>query len=363
MTNTPQFQRFKAKPMQAQHRRLLRSVSRSFYLTIRLLPVAVQTPVAVGYLLARATDTVADTSALPLGERQILLDLLVRTRVKTEVESPAGVLAADAAQLLRLTQAFAAQQGHPDERALMQALPECLELLENLSVQNRASVHTVMEHITRGQQADLARFDVGLNAMESEDALDEYTWQVAGCVGEFWTALCEQNLPGYARLPQAEMMALGRQYGMGLQRLNILRDTREDLANGRCYWPQPTLAQVSLTPQALALAVQNGDVQILQALGPIYAQWLQKTQNQLAAGMRYAMALKPWRLRLATALPALIGTRTLHLLKQAGPMALTQRIKLPRHEMRRLMWQIALGGGSAASLERLFGQTSGELVT
>ena len=362
MTNTALIERYKVKPMQAQHRQLLRSVSRSFYLTIRLLPAAVQTPVAVGYLLARATDTVADTTALPLADRQILLDLLARTLAKTEGETPSGVHAADEAQLSRLTQAFAAQQRNPDERALMQALPECLQLLKLLSAQDRASVRTVLDHITRGQQADLARFDVGLNAMESENALDEYTWQVAGCVGEFWTALCEHNLPGYARLPQIEMMALGRRYGMGLQRLNILRDTGEDLANGRCYCPQPTLAQVGLTPQALALAVQNADAQTLQAMGPVYGQWLQNTHTQLAAGMRYALALKPWRLRLATALPALIGARTLHLLRQAGPMALTQRIKLPRHEMRRLVWQIALGGGSAASLERLFWQTSGEHV-
>jgi len=362
MTNTPPIHRLEAKPIQAQHRQLLRSVSRSFYLTIRLLPAAVQPPVAVGYLLARATDTVADTSTLPLAERQILLDLLTQTLAKTKEETPAGVHAADAAQLSRLTQAFSAQQSNPDERALMQALPECLRLLEHLSEQDRACVHTVLEHITSGQQADMARFDVGLNTMESEDALDEYTWQVAGCVGEFWTALCEHNLPDYARLPQAEMMALGRQYGMGLQRLNILRDTREDLANGRCYWPQPTLYQVGLTPQALALAVQNTDAQTVQAMGPIYEEWLRNTQTQLAAGLRYAQALKPWRLRLATALPALIGARTLHLLKQAGPMALTQRIKLPRHEMRRLMWQILRGGGSAASLERLFWQTSGEHV-
>jgi farnesyl-diphosphate farnesyltransferase len=363
MTNKHQFQRFKAKPLQAQRRQLLRSVSRSFYLTIRLLPAAVQTPVAVGYLLARATDTVADTIALPLAERQILLDLLARTLAKTEEETPSWVHAADAAQLSRLTQAFAAQQNNPNERALMLALPECLPMLTQLSEQDGASVRTVLGHITRGQQADLARFDVGLNAMESEEALDEYTWQVAGCVGEFWTTLCEQNLPGYARLPQAVMMALGRQYGMGLQRLNILRDTGEDLANGRCYWPQPTLTQVGLTPQALTLAVQNADVQTLQAMGPIYEQWVQNTQTQLAAGMRYALALKPWRLRLATALPALIGARTLHLLRQAGPMALRQRIKLPRLDMRRLIWQIALGGGSAASLERLFWQTSGEHVT
>jgi phytoene/squalene synthetase len=37
------------------------SVSRSFYLTIRFLPRPLREPVGLAYLLARATDTIADT--------------------------------------------------------------------------------------------------------------------------------------------------------------------------------------------------------------------------------------------------------------------------------------------------------------
>jgi farnesyl-diphosphate farnesyltransferase len=81
---------------------------------------------------------------------------------------------------------------------------------------------------------------------------------------------------------------------------------------------------------------------------------------QLADGMRYALALKPRRLRLASALPALIGARTLTLLRQAGPAALTQRVKMPRHEIRSLMWRIALGLASPAVLERQFRKLSGD---
>ena len=40
-----------------EHLKLLQGVSRSFHLSIRLLPQALQAPIAVGYLLARATDT------------------------------------------------------------------------------------------------------------------------------------------------------------------------------------------------------------------------------------------------------------------------------------------------------------------
>jgi farnesyl-diphosphate farnesyltransferase len=79
--------------------------------------------------------------------------------------------------------------------------------------------------------------------------------------------------------------------------------------------------------------------------------------------MRYALALKPLRLRLASALPALIGARTVALLRQAGPAALTQRVKMPRHEVRALLWRIALGLGSPAVLGREFRKLSGEPLT
>jgi farnesyl-diphosphate farnesyltransferase len=98
----------------------------------------------------------------------------------------------------------------------------------------------------------------------------------------------------------------------------------------------------------------------MHALAPLYTQWLNHTQAQLADGMRYALALKPLRLRLASALPALIGARTVALLRQAGPAALNQRVKMPRHEVRALLWRIALGLGSAAVLQREFLQLSGQ---
>ena len=87
---------------------------------------------AIGYLLARATDTVADTHTLPLAERQHLLDLLS----KTLNQDPPNV--ETTRECARLTHHFAQQQTHPHERALMLALPECWPLLQALSKDDRA---------------------------------------------------------------------------------------------------------------------------------------------------------------------------------------------------------------------------------
>ena len=363
MTTAPPFRRQTGPGLNRQQRLLLSRVSRSFDLSIRLLPPALQAPVAIGYLLARATDTVADTSALPLAERQALLDLM-----KEAINTPSDGSAHPLNQPIHgLTQAFAAQQSHPHERALMQALPECLALLHTLSEADQASVRSVLDLITQGQQQDMTLFGRGpeqLVALPTEADLDHYTWLVAGCVGEFWTELCGRHLPGYAQLSQDEMLRIGREYGMGLQRLNIIRDMGSDLADGRCYWPQETLALAGLTPEWLAQAsttkADPQNLQNLESLAPLYTQWLDQTQAQLACGMRYALAVQPWRLRLASALPALIGARTVALLRQAGPAALTQNVKMPRQEVRALLWRLALGWGSRKALDQQFRQLSEE---
>src|SRR5205809_7391912 len=57
---------------------ILASVSRSFYLSIRLLPKKLRDPVSLGYLLARVSDTIADTTELPIELRTEKLRLLAR---------------------------------------------------------------------------------------------------------------------------------------------------------------------------------------------------------------------------------------------------------------------------------------------
>ena len=323
------------------HRRLLRGVSRSFYLSIRLLPAAVQSPIAVGYLLARATDTLADTTALPQAERLQLLTTLIAA-----IDTPAADLRHSRQALAH----FAAQQTDPDEQALMHALPEALQLLQALAPADQASVRWVLGHITRGQMLDVERFGHGPATLTTEAELDDYTWLVAGCVGEFWTELCARHLPGYATQSAEAMRLAGRTYGMGLQRLNILRDAGADLAAGRCYLPETRLTPLGLSAERLMQAVRAGDTAALQALAPLWNEQLQQTQHQLIEGVTYSQCLAQRRLRLASALPALIGARTLALLREAGPLSLTQRIKMPRHEMRGLLWRLLWRLASPAAL-------------
>ena len=60
---------------------VLREVSRAFYLSLRVLPPAVRPQISLAYLLARITDTIADTDLVPPEHR-------VKSRCCEEVTQP-----------------------------------------------------------------------------------------------------------------------------------------------------------------------------------------------------------------------------------------------------------------------------------
>lgn len=317
---------------------LLRGVSRSFYLSIRLLPRPLRRPVGLAYLLARATDTVADTAALPAQER---LDLLARLGGAIQQAEPDPGWNARAAT-------FAQAQHDSQERTLILHVGHALAALQRLDSADRAEVQQVLRHIVQGQALDLQRFPGGgpVQALPDAAALHAYTYLVAGCVGEFWTRLVLRHQPGHAARPAAEMLSLGRAFGCGLQLVNIVRDAGVDLAAGRCYFPADELAAVGLGPAEILAAPER--------FAPVWHRWQAAAAAGMDDGLAYALAVNPRRARAAVALPALLGVRTLALLHAAGPQALARRVKVPRREVHALMARMLVTMASRDALRAQF---------
>jgi farnesyl-diphosphate farnesyltransferase len=317
---------------------ILRSVSRSFYLSIRFLPAQLREPIALAYLLARTSDTVADTSQIPVTVRMETLRLLS--------DGIQGTASRDV--VADLTASFISLQENASERQLLEALPDCLFWLNHMEHADRNDIRIVLEQITRGQMLDLERFGdpKEVRALGTAADLDEYTYLVAGCVGEFWTRLCFRRVRNFASRTEDEMLALGRRYGMALQLINVLRDTGSDLRAGRCYFPEHELNAVHLTPSQILSEPER--------FQPIYRTWLDKAKAGLASGMEYSRAIKNRRVRGATVLPALIGARTLALLEAAGPVALLQTVKVPRREVRSMILSLASTFASCKQIDAIF---------
>lgn len=304
---------------------ILRSVSRSFYLSIRVLPSGLREPIALAYLLARATDTIADTAAIAADTRRAQLLLLAQI---IQNERPV-----EEAEIIR--DAIAPLQTSVSERALLQAVPRCIEWLHSLAARDRDEVRNVLRKINRGQVLDVGRFGDSseIRALQTAGELHEYTYLVAGCVGEFWTRVCLMHV-NFTERAADEMMELGVRYGCGLQLVNILRDIGGDLRAGRCYLPLDQLHSLGLEPGEI---LENP-----ARLEPLLAEWRQKARAGMAAGVEYSCEIRNARVRFATALPALIGARTLTLLDRAGGNVVQQTVKVSRREVRNIMMTTAL---------------------
>lgn len=279
---------------------ILRNVSRSFYLSLRVLPAAMRRGAAAGYLLARMSDTIADGTA-EVGARMAALwrfsDALGTGRFPGEWS----------AEIL-------AGAGNPGERALIKHAGEIFRAFAELPEMERKLVRDVVATIIGGQMLDLERFGNGGGRLVDEAELLGYTWRVAGCVGEFWTDFGFLTLgERFSDAPPDELRHTGKRFGMGLQLVNILRDIAADLRAGRCYLPcDPENRENLLETHTHYLALAD--------------QWM-------GAGLEYARAMRGPRLRLAAGLPARIGKKTLHALHAAGTGVLDRKVKIPRREV------------------------------
>jgi farnesyl-diphosphate farnesyltransferase len=282
---------------------LLKRVSRSFYLSVRLLPAPMRRGVCIGYLLARASDTIADTQ-----ENPALLDAF-EDRLRARCPGHGGA-------------AIYSPPTHGGEQQLLAQLPAVFDSLDSLPDAESALIRDVVTTIISGQRLDMQRFadadSEHPRCLANAAELDDYTWRVAGCVGQFWTRLGFLTLgPRFSVMDQKELETLGIRFGQGLQLVNILRDTAEDLAQGRGYLPTER------------------------------AEWMRKARENLHVGLAYADAMRLNRLHIAVALPARIGLDTLNAVEMAGPAGLETRVKISR----RRVWQ-HLAAACKSSLSR-----------
>ncbi len=303
---------------------LLKDVSRSVYLSLRVLPESVRSQIGLAYLLARMTDTIADTGLVPLEQRLLSLQLLRERILGT------GATALNFGDL-------AAQQGSPAERVLLEKAEVSLTLLAELPSSDRQLIREVLSVITSGQELDLRRFAGASShriiALRTAAELDDYTYRVAGCVGEFWTKMCRLHAFPKAAIDDSLLLAKGVQFGKGLQLVNVLRDLPADLNKGRCYLPEEQLAQTGLKPADLLEPANE------PRLRPIYHAWLDRAEAGLRDGWIYTNTV-PWRqarVRLGCAWLILIGVKTIALLRQANVLDGRQRVKISRNEVYRVL--------------------------
>lgn len=267
---------------------------------------------SLAYLLARASDTLADTEGLGAELRRDMLEGF------GEIMRGADRVA----WMDALKKEVIPCQKHEGEIVLLTHIDEIFDWFHGMADGQRyGAITKLMEHILHGQSLDIERFELQQCGGLREDAeLEEYCFLVAGCVGEFWTTIGNICLPGFSSIDVDGLTQMGINYGKGLQLINILRDLPSDLKAGRCYLPVSD-------PSDLDLVISEA------------ARWRAQARQYLEDGQAYAKSLTLRRVRAATALPGMIGESTLDLLEDASWEGLEAGVKVSRRDVYRFAWQ------------------------
>lgn len=203
---------------------LLQKTSRTFAISIPLLPDELRHSVSVAYLLFRIADTIEDELPCSLKDRRRAL-LTIADRFADE-----PTVVCDALGEMRIDMQSLSNSGYSD---LLRNAHNLIEDFLSLSVEERTAIASHLVRTCRGMAHYLGR-DLSTGTVQN---LREYCYIVAGIVGEMLTELFILHDPHLAP-SRDQLLREAVAFGEGLQLVNIIRDASDDLHAGRCYLPR-----------------------------------------------------------------------------------------------------------------------------
>ena len=208
---------------------ILPGVSRTFALTIPVLPERLSKVVTNAYLLCRIADTIEDDAALDDRQKTRFHN---RFLAVIKGRDDAGAFARDLAPLLSAGVL-------PDERDLVRNTATVIRVMRGFSRREREALTRCLAVMCSG----MPKFQRNKTLMGLRDLreLGAYCYVVAGVVGEMLTELFCAHCPDLAK-NRREMKRLAVSFGQGLQMTNILKDIWDDRRDGTCWLPRSMFA-------------------------------------------------------------------------------------------------------------------------
>jgi farnesyl-diphosphate farnesyltransferase len=349
-------------------RRLLPGVSRTFALTIRVLPVALRDPVTVAYLLCRLADALEDATGSDPRRRVSYLEALAGALQLPGCTAPELAASLDGAEdllwtdpasrnLLRRRDAvFRAFLGLPAaEREIVTRWVRAMALgmatfvdrerpwwVEAMGERSGMMIGGVALPGIAGNagatagEGTPAGWMTGARVpfvLETGSELRAYAWCVAGTVGHLLTELFARHCG--ARWPDpSRMRELCTPFGLGLQFTNILQDLAEDRRRGWSYIPEDLARRCGTTVQALDEPEQE------RAALRVVDELIGEASGYLDQALEYTLMIprRIPRLRLFCLWPAFFAVRTLARIRgDARVLHGSERLRISRGEVRRAM--------------------------
>lgn len=310
---------------------LLRISSRTFAIGIERLPQDLSNATTIAYLLLRVSDYLEDNEEMPVSEKIRLLNLWISVLQK---ETPAEELTKYLSQ---------ADPNNPDALVAQQAQQILSQLYKLPTVLQEIITH----HVVNATQG-MARWAGRGPRVDNEADLDDYMFEVAGRVGYLVTQLFAWHSDEIRR-KEKEIMPLAREFGLGLQTVNIIRGLREDFDRGWVYVPNNFLSEVGISSEELFdPSHRQKALRVLDLL-------TNKAERHLKNALQYVKFLPWWEygIRIGCILPLLFAIRTLSLSKR-NEQVFESEAKMTREEVKKIVLHSTLWGWSNIWLDRYY---------
>lgn len=204
--------------------------SRSFSAVTKQLEGDFARVICLFYLVLRGLDTVEDDMSIDLEEKCQVLESFHE----------------------RLSQPGWNYNGNGSREKDRQLLVEFDKVIEEIMMLDegyRVPITRICKRMGQGM-AHYARAAAASTSTYAVDTLadfDLYCHFVAGIVGEGLSALFSAS--GKERTDLGNMLTLSNSMGLMLQKTNVMRDFREDLEDGRLFWPKEIWGKYTSDPK------------------------------------------------------------------------------------------------------------------
>jgi len=297
------------------HYAMLRNVSRTFALSIEQLPPILRETITVAYLLFRISDCIEDHPALTPERKARLLRLWAEVLSGT---APAQSFTLEIENL----------DGSDPEVAVAQQAGRILERLQLLPDEPAG----ILAHHVQATSLGMARWQEHGPHVQNEAEMDDYMHEVAGRVGYLLTDIFSWHAPAIRRRRE-DLLPLGREFGLALQTVNIIRGMRKDYERGWVFVPVSFYTKAGLSREDLFDQAQTDlALQVVSMLAD-------KAQRHLQTGLQY-ITLLPRRqqsIRLFCIWPLLFAVKTLAISRN-NPAVLSAEAKITRSQVAKIVF-------------------------
>lgn len=313
----------------------LEKVSRTFTLSIRILPPELRAYVGHAYLICRLLDTLEDTPDILVKEKKNALDIAIDSINSVEAHDK------NASYFSSLADNYTIKE---EEKELLRNSSKIFDCLLTFP----ENVQKILRKWTVEMAIGMKKYAFGKDKPEVQlqgmENFEEYTYFVAGTVGELLTDLYSQKRYGIADKNLKIMRENSIQFGKALQFVNIIKDSRADIEEGRCFIPKDLLDKYNCD---LTTFFNPENIDSSQK---VYTELIMKAKEYLDNAIEYInnIPIKDWRIRLFCIWPVVLAYKTLLEIENRIPELITNpsSVKISRAEVKSSIKFSAIGGFS-----------------